>query len=1489
MELLLAYQVGTQVSVSCDGQPSHTFDLWTLTPNKGLLQPPDDPVAYGKAIYQALFPPGTPASHALNEELQKTPARILLVMAHDDLDAVPWEYAYGPEGFLVLECHFVRGLPAGQRIPVPTLDSGLHILAVPSNPLDKDTPALNIDGEWMRLREIVEKVPYAITLERTRPPTMEQTRALLANQHHRVVHFMGHGGQHKDIGAFLCFEKDTGDLDRVTARQLVLRVRGTVFLVTLNACVSATPGPTLFSNLASALVQQKVPYALGMRFSILDEDARAFSRTFYNDLARGTPVEESLLQTRLTLATSPRSWVVGVPVLYTSLAQAAAGFASREGTPTINAYQPRMEVSALPRAEGAFQGRIDELKALGKHLTGDSRPRIITIHGGGGQGKTALAREAIERFAHSWLGGVWATSLENLPDRATFTTDLARFLGIPTQEIADPAEVERRVLTILMQRRVLLVLDNAETFIDAVDAKNTEAINFGQFIQQLPGPSVSLLVTSRVSLGWSGEELLELGGLSPKEGVDLFLQCTPRRRLEIEQDTSIWDLSEKLEGHPFGLRLLATAFDVSHIPLSDFIYEYEQHLFNAEDKYRNLDHRHRSLNTCIEMSVQYLDADPRSLLSGLWVFHAPFLTEAAVPIFDPKHEDTEEHPSPIRACLYTLYQRSLLARVTIPVRDATLQFYRLLPTTRSYVEHHLQKTCEREKLLAQFGTVYSRLADMIYYDLGRSAEVVTIAQQAREDLEQGIEHVTGEVRGYYLLSCGWILHRLGNPLSGLALLERALEISQEQDQRLESQVLNDLAGVYVATGQPQKALTLYEQALPIRREVGERAGEATTLNNMGEVYRITGQPQKALTLYEQALPITREVRDRAREATILNNLAVVYADTGQPQKALTLYQQALSIHREVGNRTMEATTLNNLGGVYRATGQPQKALTLYEQALSIMREVSNRAGEATILNNLVGIRDALGQPQEALTLYEQALSITREVRDRAGEATTLNNMGEVYRDTGQPQKALTLYQQALSIHREVGDRVGEATTLNNLADVYRATGQPQKALTLYEQALSIMREVSNRAGEATILNNLAVVYQDTGQPQKALTLYQQALSIHREVGDRAGEATTLNGLAVVYQATGQPQKALTLYEQALSIHREVGDRAGEATTLNNLADVYRATGQPQEALALYQQALPIMREVSNRVGEVATLNNMGEVYRATGQPQEALTLYEQVLPIRREVGDRVGEVATLANMAGTHNALGQPQKALTLYEQALSIVREVGDQDAEAAVLNGLAYLLQGMHHYTEALVAFEQSITIARQIVNPAAEVAGLVGMALLLYQHFNRTEEAIMRMERSIALLTNTGLPQDATGQTPEELRFLLVAMRAGISLEELADGSAAIPADELQEIVDNTIAVMTSEWEHRTEWHEEMAGELQYAQQQGIERQLEVDFFTAILTILDGLIPTLSSDHPYAQAIATIQEGIATKGKKKQHISQKKVKQGKTKHKKHKHSKK
>jgi hypothetical protein len=199
MELTLSRQdaTTTQVSVACDGQPSHTFDLLSLVPSsgdddeQGLPGPFGDAVAYGTVLFAALFQPGSVAASKLQEEYGKECPRILLVTADEMVDAIPWEYAYGSDGeFLVCEMPFVRGLPREQRIPPPERVGGLHIVAVPSNPLDEGLAPLNILGEWTRLKEIVGQLEAAVTLDRAWPPTIEKLRERVVGQRQRVVHFM---------------------------------------------------------------------------------------------------------------------------------------------------------------------------------------------------------------------------------------------------------------------------------------------------------------------------------------------------------------------------------------------------------------------------------------------------------------------------------------------------------------------------------------------------------------------------------------------------------------------------------------------------------------------------------------------------------------------------------------------------------------------------------------------------------------------------------------------------------------------------------------------------------------------------------------------------------------------------------------------------------------------------------------------------------------------------------------------------------------------------------------------------------------------------------------------------------------------------------------------------------------------------------------------------------------------------------------------------
>src|SRR5262249_48423545 len=140
-------------------------------------------------------------------------------------------------------------------------------------------------------------------------------------------------------------------------------------------------------------------------------------------------------------------------------------------------------------------------------------------------------------------------------------------------------------------------------------------------------------------------------------------------------------------------------------------------------------------------------------------------------------------------------------------------------------------------------------------------------------------------------------------------------------------------------GDPDGALDDYQQALPIYRQVGDRAGEAATLNNIGGVYDQRGDSENALHHYQQALPIRRQVGDRAGEATTLNNIAMVYYRRGDGENALHRYQQALPIARQVGDRAGEAVTRYNIAIQLRAGGRLPEAVAELEIVVALDRAV----------------------------------------------------------------------------------------------------------------------------------------------------------------------------------------------------------------------------------------------------------------------------------------------------------------------------------------------------------------------------------------------------------------------------------------------------------------------------------------------------------------------------------------------------------------------
>ena len=237
-------------------------------------------------------------------------------------------------------------------------------------------------------------------------------------------------------------------------------------------------------------------------------------------------------------------------------------------------------------------------------------------------------------------------------------------------------------------------------------------------------------------------------------------------------------LSRRLEGHPFGLFLLGKAFNETSLSLEAFIADYEAHLLTAKTSlWASITASAHSMPIS-STACSIFRLNLRSLFSKLWLFHAPFLPESAIAIFDPEHETRGEEHLPIADQLHALWQCGLLTHEEMNLREGTLRFYRLPPVLRPYVEQYLAGGNGRKSLVERFGLAYAKLASNIYDKLDRGGIGTALALQCYEDLTDGVLCVKEMAQGYYLLHWGWVLYWLGDRIQGLKLTERALEIGR---------------------------------------------------------------------------------------------------------------------------------------------------------------------------------------------------------------------------------------------------------------------------------------------------------------------------------------------------------------------------------------------------------------------------------------------------------------------------------------------------------------------------------------------------------------------------------------------------------------------------------------------------------------------------------------------------------------------------------------
>lgn len=312
-----------------------------------------------------------------------------------------------------------------------------------------------------------------------------------------------------------------------------------------------------------------------------------------------------------------------------------------EGLPTRTTWQatdqgPMDRDYFLPAPVSAFYGREAELVELRSIV--DSGARLVTLVGLGGIGKTRLAIE----FARTAPGRIAFVELADVhaPEQIPIVVLEALRRSRETIDVAQ-AMLEGE----LDKEPCLLILDNFEQLVETGGpewvAKTLEAV-----------PGLRLVVTSRISLGLTGEHTYLVPPLSEDASVGLFLDRARAALPGFANSEVLPILCDRLDRMPLAIELCASWANV--LSCTRMLEALSDRFELIRTRKRNVPERQKSLIAVLEWTCPE-DRDLRESFAKLSVMRGTWTLEAAEAVVG---DDASE-------VLDRLMERALVQRLSV--------------------------------------------------------------------------------------------------------------------------------------------------------------------------------------------------------------------------------------------------------------------------------------------------------------------------------------------------------------------------------------------------------------------------------------------------------------------------------------------------------------------------------------------------------------------------------------------------------------------------------------------------------------------------------------------------------------------------------------------------------------------------------------------------------------------------------------------------------
>jgi predicted ATPase/transcriptional regulator with XRE-family HTH domain len=645
-----------------------------------------------------------------------------------------------------------------------------------------------------------------------------------------------------------------------------------------------------------------------------------------------------------------------------------AGRTAAPSAPLLN-----LPVNATP-----LIGRQVELAELGR-LLADPGCRLISLVGPGGIGKTRLAIRAARRFGGNFPDGAAFVGLAPLSSASFIVPALADALGLSFSGSAEP---QTQLLAHLRNRRLLLVLDNAEHLLADGAAELIAELLFG-------APASTLLVTSREALCMQAEWVFVVSGLpvpdlatgpQAAEGsaVELFLQRAQRAHVAFvpaaEDLQAIARICQVVEGMPLAIELAAGW--VRTLSCAEILLEFERTPDGLSLSTRDMPVRHRSLRAVFEHSWKLLSPAEQSVLMKLSVFRGGFTREAA------------EHVAGA-----TLAVLSSLVAKSFARRGASGR-YDLHELIRQYARDRLHASGAEEAARQAHVDWYVALAgtaEAHWYDRTASAWLNRIEQEhhnVREVLRWALEPAAGEAAARRIAT-------------GLELMRA-------------------LSDYFFVRGHHFEALASFEQLLARPEASGALPLRVAALTQSGYFYYLQGRLAEARKALHEAFEHNQTVGDRVQLARGLEHLALVASVEGDFAAARDALQQSLGLWRELKAGFQQAGVLGHLGDIALAQHDHDLAERLYRQAIDPGPDLPKDVRHPYPPRRLAYLLLERGDCDQAIDLVHQSLRLNQAIHDSRAIAACLVALASVARARTQLTHAARLCGASQAILTSIG-------------------------------------------------------------------------------------------------------------------------------------------------------------------------------------------------------------------------------------------------------------------------------------------------------------------------------------------------------------------------------------------------------------------------------------------------------------------------------------